>query len=132
MGKDVDVVHSEPGGPDGAPSLTPTIDATERAIAAAAHLTEADEGALAALRVLARKIDEDAVLRMAYVRWYQQATGKLPDKPLQMDNVSIPTYLKYAEALGLTPTGREKLTAKTPEGKGGTLGKLRSVHGKSA
>lgn len=32
----------------------------------------------------------------------------------KLDNVSIPTYLKYAEALGMTPAARLKAQAKGP------------------
>lgn len=87
------------------------VDATEVAIKAAEHLTEMDAGAVAALRRLARLIDQPVV----------------PN-----DNVSVPTYLKYCESLGLTPAGRLKLAAveKKPEASGGsTLAKLRSVAG---
>lgn len=36
----------------------------------------------------------------------------------KLDNVSIPTYLKYAEALGMTPAARERVKPKGAESKG--------------
>lgn len=91
-------------------------DATERAIAAASILTPADAGAVAALRVLAAKIDTDDALRAAYVEWFD-GEGARPARPLQMDNVSIPTYLKYCDALGMTPAARgAKVKPEEPAG----------------
>lgn len=101
-------------------------EATEAAIDAAGHLTAMDVGALAALRALAQKIDTDDDIREAYLD-YQVDQGHDPIRPLQLDNVSIPTYLKYCEALGLSPAGRDKLKDRRPEAAGGKLGKLRAV-----
>lgn len=57
-------------------------------------------GPVAAVLALARKIDGwDAVVRLAMD---QQEDAKLP-VPAH-DNTSIPSYLKYCEALGLTPS----------------------------
>jgi len=104
------------------------FDATEQAIASAEHLTAMDEGALEALRTLARKIDDDDALRAAYLRYrLDRGEDESKMKPLQLDNVSIPTYLKFCESLGLTPAGRDKLKEKKPEAAGGKLSKLRSV-----
>lgn len=102
--------------------------ATEAAIAAAKHLTPLDDGAVEALRFLARKIDTEMVLRELALEWAE----KNKQKPPSVDNVSLPTYLKYCDALGLTPVGRTKMgPAKGAEG--GKLAKLRSVQvGKSA
>ena len=92
------------------------FEATERSIAAAIkakRLDDEDAGAVQMLRELARAadlIDENGL----------NPAGKL-------DNVTIPTYLRYAESLGLTPAGRAKLVEKKPEGKGGKLGRLASV-----
>lgn len=91
------------------------IDATERAIAAASHLTDMDAGAVATLRGLAGAIDY--LLEHGGIN----AEGKF-------DNVSIPTYLRFCESLGLTPAGRAKLAEKKgPEG--GKVAKLRAMHG---
>lgn len=87
-------------------------DATEVALGAAQHLTDADKGAVEALRVLARQVD------------YLAANGGLREDG-KLDNVSVPTYLKFCESLGLTPAGRSKLGEKKPEGKGGKLTLLR-------
>ena len=107
-------------------------DATEQSLKAASHLTAMDAGAIEALRSLADKIDAwDQI-----VDWANDdaagVEGKRPTVPAN-DNVSIPTYLKFCESLGLTPAGRTKaaIEAKGKEGGGGTLGKLRSVHGKA-
>lgn len=83
------------------------IDATEQAIEAATHLTKKDAGAVEAMRLLARKIAAwDQI-----VEWAIEDAARNESRPVvpANDNVSIPTYLKYAEALGLTPAGRIKL-----------------------
>lgn len=87
-------------------------EATESALTAATHLTDMDAGAVEVLRHVARQID------------LQSEGGLTPDGKL--DNVSVPTYLKYCEALGLTPAGRLRLGAKK-EAPSGKLGNLRSV-----
>ena len=64
---------------------------TDLAIADATWLTDADAGTVAVLRKLADTIDD-------------------PYFPIiadRFDNVSIPTYLRFAAALGLTPVGRK-------------------------
>lgn len=91
------------------PKFPSVAESTERALAAA-NLSEVDDGAVATLRILARKIDTDAMLREAYLAW--QIHQEVPAdklKHLQMDNVSVPTYLKFCESLGLTPAGRSRL-----------------------
>ena len=85
------------------------IEGTEAAIAAAKHLTAQDAGAVEALRLLARKIAAwDQI-----VEWALEDAARDERRPVvpANDNVSIPTYLKYADALGLTPTGRVGLLA---------------------
>jgi hypothetical protein len=103
---------------------------TDRAIAAA-DLSDSDAGAVEAIRILARKIDAEAELREAYIAW-QRDRGEERPKPLQLDNVSIPAYLKYAESLGLTPAGRSRLIEKRKETAGGSLAQRRAKHLKSA
>jgi hypothetical protein len=61
-------------------------EATEQSITAA-HFEAIDQGAVEALRVIARKIDQL--------------------DPESRDNVLLPTYLKYCTELGLTPAGRK-------------------------
>lgn len=91
------------------------VDATERSLTAAkksGHLGDLDAGAVAVLMRMARQIDA------------QTDGGLTPDGKL--DNVSIPTYLKFCESLGLTPAGRLRLGDKK-ETAGGKLAQLRSV-----
>ena len=107
------------------------LDATETAIAAArtaGRITSEDDGAVEALLALARKIDAwDVIVGWAFDDLDGKAKGARPAVPAN-DNVSLPTYLKFCESLGLTPLGRSKLAAeKKPEGQGGKLGRLKSV-----
>lgn len=91
--------------------------ATAHAVKAATHLTAMDSGAVFALMELAGAID--AINAGAEF-------NDEDEKPRSFDNVTIPTYLKYCESLGLTPAGRLKLgTSKGATG--GKLGDLRSV-----
>lgn len=99
------------------------------------RLTSLDAGTIAAIRVLARKIDEEQA-RWDYcfewserwVEWMRAAEDDpdyvepppSPPKPPPMDNVSLPTFLKYAESLGLTPAGRGRIPGE--KGKGGSGG----------
>jgi hypothetical protein len=87
----------------------PVRRATDLSIRAATHLDDADKGAVAALRMLADRLDN------------------LPEQ----DNVSVPTFLRYCEALGLTPVGRKGIEAKK-EAAGGKLAQLRAVANRSA
>lgn len=109
--------------------MTDLVKATEEAIAAASHLVDSDQGAVEAMRALARKIDAwDEIVAWAIEDAAGQ-DGKRPSVP-QNDNVSISAYLKYCDQLGLTPAGRKALDIdKAGESGGSKLGKLRSVHG---
>lgn len=85
------------------------FEATERALNAADHVDQGgvDAGAVAALLALARKIDAwDEIVELATE---QAGDGRRPTVP-QHDNTSLPTFLKYCEALGLTPGSRKALT----------------------
>ncbi len=84
-------------------------DATEVSLEAAGHLLPSDAGAVEALRTLALRIDAGS----------------------GADHILLPSYLKFCESLGLTPSGRLKLVPKKDEG-GGKLGQLRAVHGRPA
>jgi hypothetical protein len=94
-------------------------DAFDESVEAATHLTPVDAGAIAAARALADKIDAWDVI----VDW---ALDDLADEPRPggrpavpaNDNTSLPTFLKYCESLGLTPTAR----AKASKPKGATAG----------
>ena len=81
-----------------------------------------DKGAIAAFLALAKKIDTDARLREKALKFAQESG----ERPPVVDNVSIPTYLKFCESLGLTPAGRLRMTEKKG-GKGGKLAQLRAV-----
>lgn len=93
-------------------------EATEAALQAAKHLTDMDGGAVQALRVLALKIDEMAG---------GVSEDGIPIEP-KFDNVTLPTYLKYCESLGLTPAGRDRLSLKKDEG-GKPRGQLVALQG---
>ena len=109
---------------------TPVLDATVAAIKAAAHLGPMDAGAVETIKALALKIDAQD----EYMEALADDAADRNLRPPSQDNVSIPTYLKFCESLGLTPAGRTKaaIEAKGGQSGGSTLGKLRSVHGKSA
>lgn len=120
------------------PSIVTTRDpidmvgATEKALeAASGHLTDADAGAVEALRALARKIDAWDVIVQWALEDAEQTKGARPAVP-QNDNVSISAYLKYCDQLGLSPVGRKALGVKD----GGGSGKKAKLHalrgGKSA
>lgn len=87
--------------------------AIDASITAATHLTDMDKGMVAALRMLADRVDV-----LAECDWV--VDGKL-------DNVSVPTFLRYCEHLGLSPAGRKSLEAKK-EAAGGKLAQLRAVN----
>lgn len=97
------------------------LEATEAAVAAAAHLTDVDQGAVEVLLYLARKIDTEDRLRELALEWAEENK----QRPPSVDNVSVPTFLKYCESLGLTPAGRVKLGEKKPEAPRGKLSVLR-------
>ncbi|MFB7843622.1 hypothetical protein [Microbacterium sp. NPDC056052] len=104
------------------------VAATEKAIeAGAAHLTDADAGAIEALRALARKIDAWDVIVDWALDDAAQAKGARPAVP-QNDNVSISAYLKYCDQLGLSPVGRKALGVKDG-GAGGKKAKLHALRG---
>ena len=78
----------------------------ERAIAGAQHLTERDAAAVAAARALAARIDAWDVI----VQWAMEDAAESEGRPKvpQNDNTSLPTYLKYLDALQLIPPAAEK------------------------
>ncbi|WP_423739444.1 terminase small subunit [Cryobacterium zongtaii] len=88
------------------------VTATEISIGAATHLdaTGKDAGAIAALLTLAHKVDNsDSILDMILDQIASDPDSKI--RPPAADNVSLPTYLKYSESLGLTPGGRGELSS---------------------
>lgn len=90
----------------------PVTSATKRAITSADHLTDQDDGTVSVLLDLARTIDGMG--------------GRSSDAPI--DNVTVPTYLKYSAELGLTPLSRSKLGLTEAAGES-KLAHLRAVRG---
>jgi hypothetical protein len=92
--------------------LGDVVDATTISVAAATHLDVdgKDAGAIAALLALARKIDDyDTIVDVIMEQIEIDPESKI--RPPASDNVSLPTYLKYCESLGLTPGGRGELVS---------------------
>ena len=100
-------------------------EALDEAIVAATHLTTMDLGAVAAACALADKIDAWDLI----VDWAEEdlagnpRPGARPAVPAN-DNTSIPTFLRYCDALGLTPAGRMSLGAPKEASGGGKLALL--------
>ena len=90
-------------------------DALERSLRNAKHLRAKDAATVAAARALAWKIDHwDELAEQAISDAEVKGKGARPAVPLN-DNTSIPTFLKYCAALGLTP--EEEKPAKTVRAK---------------
>lgn len=66
-----------------------------------------DGGAVAALRAVSRKID----VQDDYFKALADDAAEHNGRPPSMDNVSLPTYLKFCESLGLSPAGRKQFNA---------------------
>lgn len=80
---------------------TSVLDALNESIAAADHLTTRDAAAVAAARALAAKIDAwNIIVEWAIDDADQQ--DRRPSVPMN-DNVSLPSFLKYLDALQLLP-----------------------------
>ena len=108
------------------------VEATGVSVAAADHLDREgkDAGAIAALLALARKIDDyDAVIDHIMEQIEMDPESKI--RPPASDNVSLPTYLKYCESLGLTPGGRGELASGKKSGPApkDELAEFRMEHG---
>jgi len=106
---------------------TPVLDATVASVEDArsrGQLNASDAGAVAALLALARKIDAQD----EYFEALTESAAENNSRPPSVDNVSLPTYLKYCDSLGLTPSGRERLTDK-PSAPVGKLGRLQAIAG---
>ena len=105
------------------------VVASEVAIAAAGHLTSMDDGAVEAMRLLARKIDAwDQI-----VEWALEDASEGGSRPLvpANDNVSLSAYLKYCDQLGLSPAGRKSLQVRQ-EAASGKAAKLTALRGGKA
>ena len=110
------------------PPVTPVLDALNEAVSKATHLGPMDLPAVEAARALARKID----VVDAYMQALTEDARERDLRPPSQDNVSIPTFLKYCESLGLTPAGRTRAAVETPKGgaQGGSkLAQLQSLKG---
>lgn len=86
--------------------------ATKASVDQADHLTPLDDPVVAVLLDLARAIDG-----------FELRPANAP-----MDNVTVPTFLRYAESLGLSPMARAKLDIKPQEGPS-KLAHLRAIRG---
>lgn len=83
-----------------------TVAAATRVSLAAAGLTDSsgpDAGAVAVLLRLAESIDQ--------MNAVQDRDAEATGRPKSLDNVTIPTYLKYAMELGLTVGARARAEA---------------------
>ena len=90
-------------------------DALERSLRNTKHLRAKDAATVAAARALAWKIDHwDELAEQAIDDAEAKGKGARPAVPLN-DNTSIPTFLKYCAALGLTP--EEEKPVKTVKAK---------------
>ena len=79
------------------------------AIEAAPHIDKVGGDAAEALLALAKKIDAwDTIVDWAFE---DAAENDSRPKVPAHDNTSLPTFLKYCEALGLTPATRRALAA---------------------
>jgi len=107
---------------------TPLLDATNEAIEKAAHLKDpVYAGSIEAIRSLARKIDAWDVI----VQWALEDADERESRPAvpQNDNVSLASYLKYADALGLTPDSQGAIPRKgaEPKKRGGKLASVSDI-----
>lgn len=103
-------------------------EATLMAIAAAPYVDRvgADAGTVEAMLALAKKIDAwDEIVELAMD---QTEEGRKPTVPVH-DNTSLPTFLRYCEALGLTPATRKALAAEV-KAEGDAVDELKKRRGR--
>lgn len=84
-------------------------------------LTASDEAAIVAAGQMARKID-------VADRYFEALERDAIDRhlrPPSQDNVSLPTFLRYLDALGMTPQARKEKTAGKSGGAGGRVAAFR-------
>lgn len=100
----------------------------QAAVQAAKHVDAegVDAGAVAAAAALARKIDAWDVI----VQWAVEDASETESRPKvpANDNTSLPTFLKYCEALGLTPAAR-KAVGDQPKKEADPLANIKSKRG---
>lgn len=102
------------------------VEALDLAVKQSAHIDAKgkDAAAVEALRALARKIDAwDEIVDYALDDLLGKPPGARPAVPLN-DNVSLATFLKGCDQLGLTPAGRKAIDLKEAKA-GGKLANLR-------
>lgn len=81
-------------------------------------LGPSDEAAIVAAGQMARKIDvADEYFKLLEVDAIERHL-----RPPSQDNVSLPTFLKFLDALGMTPQARKEKAP--PAGKGGARGRV--------
>ncbi|MBN7792419.1 terminase small subunit [Microbacterium esteraromaticum] len=86
------------------------VEALERSIKNSKHLRARHSAAIAAARALARKIDAWDVI----VEWALDDAAQSKGRPAvpANDNVSIASFLKYLDALGLMPEDEEPVATR--------------------
>lgn len=107
------------------------FEASLMAINAAPYVDRvgADAATVEALLALAKKIDAwDEIVDLAMEQAAE--SDRRPTIPAH-DTTSLPTFLKYCEALGLTPGTRKALAAEVKAG-GDELDELKKRRGKKA
>lgn len=103
-------------------------EATLMAINAASYVDRvgADAGTVEAMLALAKKIDAwDVIVDLAMD---QTEEGRKPTVPVH-DNTSLPTFLRYCEALSLTPATRKALAAEV-KAEGDAVDELKKRRGR--
>ena len=88
-------------------------EALESALTAADHLEPKHAATVAAARALAEKIDAWQVI----VEWALEDAAESESRPKvpANDNTSLPTFLKYMEALQLVPPAKAAAAPAKPE-----------------
>lgn len=102
--------------------------AVDRSIRAADHLRARDAAAVAAVRALARKIDEwDIIAKWAA----EDVSGEGRPRVPAHDNVSLGTFLKYLEQLQLVPPAADPAAKPAAAGVTSSLDAWRKARGSS-
>jgi len=98
--------------------------AFDRSVRNAKHLRAKDAAAVMAAKMLARKIDAWDTI----VDWALEDADESKSRPKvpQNDNVSLASFLKYLDVLGLTP---DDAAQQKPEQKKSNLTKIRMENG---
>lgn len=106
------------------------FDSLSAAVASAQHIDAngKDAAVVAAAYALARKIDAWDII-VAWAHEDAVADGSRPKVP-QNDNTTLPTFLKYCEALGLTPAARKAVGPDTAPPPADALSALKARRGK--